>query len=157
MVDCAPDLGAMRADLTKLRQSLFNLLSNAAKFTEQGTDHAGGAADRRGPAATGWSSRSSDTGIGMTPEQLGRLFQAFTQADASTTRDYGGTGLGPGDHQALLPHDGRRRHRREHARARARPSPITLPAIAPDARAEVAESAGASGTAAGARHGPDHR
>jgi signal transduction histidine kinase/CheY-like chemotaxis protein len=93
-VRIADDLGAMRADLTKVRQTLFNLLSNASKFTEKGvitlsaeripTEHNG---DRI-------RLRVADTGIGMTEEQLGRLFQAFTQADASTTRKYGGTGLG---------------------------------------------------------------
>ena len=89
----APDLGLMRADLTKVRQTLFNLLSNATKFTERGMITL--AADRV-PSEQGARIRLrvSDTGIGMTPEQLGRLFQAFTQADASTTRKYGGTGLG---------------------------------------------------------------
>ena len=88
------DLGAMRSDQTKVRQSLFNLLSNAAKFTKQGTDHAG-APDGSTRDRRDWLEfKVSDTGIGMTPEQLGRLFQAFTQAEASTTREYGGTGLG---------------------------------------------------------------
>ena len=94
VVDCAPDLGAMRSDQTKLRQSLFNLLSNAAKFTEQGTDHARGAAASSRTVTIWLEFKVSDTGIGMTPEQLGRLFQAFAQAEASTSRDYGGTGLG---------------------------------------------------------------
>jgi GAF domain-containing protein/CheY-like chemotaxis protein len=89
-----PDgIGAMHADLTKVRQALFNLLSNACKFTERGTvalDVARESVDRQD-----WLTFSvSDTGIGMTPEQLGKLFEAFTQADAATTRRYGGTGLG---------------------------------------------------------------
>jgi len=84
-----PDLGRMRADLTKVRQTLFNLLSNAAKFTERGCITL--SVERRGDRI---EMSVRDTGIGMTPEQLGRLFQAFTQADSSTTRRYGGTGLG---------------------------------------------------------------
>ena len=86
-------LGTMRADLTKVRQTLFNLLSNAAKFTEDGVLTL--SCERR-PEDKGdkvvFTVR--DTGIGMTPEQLGKLFQAFSQADDSTTRKYGGTGLG---------------------------------------------------------------
>jgi signal transduction histidine kinase/CheY-like chemotaxis protein len=176
-VVCPSDIGRMRADLTKLRQVLFNLLSNANKFTEKGTvrlkvgmaetggqwaevrsqkahmDGAGSPAgdpaqgvsassskaaegcrtpkpggvpsalDRRDsvlecgapaplspgtsdlPGVTGNGQRTtdhrslitftvSDTGIGMTPEQLGRLFQAFSQADTATSKKYGGTGLG---------------------------------------------------------------
>ena len=93
VVECAPDAGAMRSDQTKLRQSLFNLLSNAAKFTERGRITL---AARRivqdGDDVLEF--KVSDTGIGMTGEQLGRLFQAFAQAEASTSRDYGGTGLG---------------------------------------------------------------
>ncbi|MGE0130550.1 MAG: response regulator [Blastocatellales bacterium] len=86
---CAPDAGAMRADLTKVRQVLFNLLSNASKFTESGTITLDVA--RRDD----WLIfRVIDNGIGMTPEQMDKLFQPFTQADASTTRQYGGTGLG---------------------------------------------------------------
>jgi len=86
-------LGVMRADLTKVRQTLFNLLSNAAKFTENGTItlETGRVADANGERVT-FTVR--DTGIGMTQEQLGKLFNAFTQADSSTTRKYGGTGLG---------------------------------------------------------------
>jgi PAS domain S-box-containing protein len=90
---CPDDLGAMRADLTKVRQALFNLLSNASKFTERGTITLEVARDRD-DGRTWVSFRVSDTGIGMTTGQLGRLFQPFTQADASTTRKYGGTGLG---------------------------------------------------------------
>jgi len=93
VVDAAPDPGAMRSDQTKLRQNLFNLLSNAAKFTRQGTITL--AARRLARDGRDWLEfKVSDTGIGMTVAQLGRLFQAFAQAEASTARDYGGTGLG---------------------------------------------------------------
>ena len=93
VVDCPDDIGSIHADLTKLRQSLFNLLSNASKFTESGTV----TLRVRSEFADGrkWVKLAvQDSGIGMTPEQLARLFQPFTQADASTTRKYGGTGLG---------------------------------------------------------------
>jgi signal transduction histidine kinase/DNA-binding response OmpR family regulator len=92
-VICAPDLGTMRSDQTKLRQSLLNLLSNAAKFTDGGriTLTARRIADPDGDRV---QFVVSDTGIGMTPEQLQGLFQAFSQARSSTSRDYGGTGLG---------------------------------------------------------------
>jgi signal transduction histidine kinase len=85
--------GAMRADLTKVRQSLFNLLSNACKFTKQGTI---GLTVTRWPAdGVDWITFGvSDTGIGMTPAQMEKLFQAFAQAEASTARQFGGTGLG---------------------------------------------------------------
>ena len=102
----------IHCDVTKLRQALFNLLSNACKFTEQGAITLSVTREtRRRAAATGWSSSVTDTGIGMTPEQIGQLFQAFTQADASTTRRYGGTGLGLAISRRLLPDDGRRRRR----------------------------------------------
>ncbi len=95
-VSFSDDLGTMYADMTKIRQSLFNLLSNACKFTEQGTislDVEKG--QGQGGQKTEWFTLSvSDTGIGMTPEQMGKLFQSFSQADASTTRKFGGTGLG---------------------------------------------------------------
>ncbi|MCE5180676.1 MAG: response regulator [Betaproteobacteria bacterium] len=86
-------LGEMRSDLTKVRQMLFNLLSNASKFTEDGTITL--SLERISEAAGDRLIFTvADNGIGMTEEQMGRLFQAFTQADASTTRKYGGTGLG---------------------------------------------------------------
>ena len=92
-VKCAENTGAMHADLTKVRQSLFNLLSNSCKFTENGTVTL--SVEREQPEGGDWMVfRVHDTGIGMTPEQMGRLFQEFSQADASTTRNYGGTGLG---------------------------------------------------------------
>jgi signal transduction histidine kinase/DNA-binding response OmpR family regulator len=92
-LECADDIGVMRADLIKVRQTLFNLLSNATKFTEQGTVTL--AARRRAtPRGDRIELVVSDSGIGMTEEQMGRLFQAFSQADSSTTRRYGGTGLG---------------------------------------------------------------
>jgi signal transduction histidine kinase/CheY-like chemotaxis protein len=87
------DIGSMRSDLTKVRQTLFNLLSNASKFTDKGVLKLNVARSTR--AGVDWLKFDvTDSGIGMTPEQLGRLFQAFSQADASTTRKYGGTGLG---------------------------------------------------------------
>ena len=94
-VHTAPGLGDMAADLTKVRQILFNLLSNAAKFTERGkvvlevlhSDPGAG-----GEPLVEFS--VTDSGIGMTPEQKDRLFQTFYQGDSSTTRKYGGTGLG---------------------------------------------------------------
>jgi len=93
-VDRPADAGVMRADLTKVRQMLLNLLSNACKFTREGEV---GIALRRQPGEGGQEEvifEVSDSGIGMTPEQMGRLFEAFAQAEASTTSKYGGTGLG---------------------------------------------------------------
>ncbi len=92
-VRCPDAIGTMRADVTKVRQALFNLLSNACKFTDQGT--VGLTVARETTDGREWLVFSvSDTGIGMTSDQLARLFEAFTQADAATTRRYGGTGLG---------------------------------------------------------------
>jgi signal transduction histidine kinase/CheY-like chemotaxis protein len=85
----APDLGTLYTDRTKLKQSLLNLLSNANKFTREGRVSLTIARSQQAV-----SFAVADTGIGMSEEQLGRLFQAFSQADAATTRRYGGTGLG---------------------------------------------------------------
>jgi len=87
------ELGVMRGDMTKVRQILFNLLSNACKFTEKGAISLE-VSVRRADDRDWMHFRLSDTGIGMTAEQIERLFQEFTQVDASTTRRYGGTGLG---------------------------------------------------------------
>jgi len=86
------DLGSMYADITKVRQILFNLISNACKFTEHGTVTLD--VERREGIEDRLVFRVSDTGIGMTPHQQSNLFQYFTQADSSTARKYGGTGLG---------------------------------------------------------------
>ncbi|NWG14942.1 MAG: HAMP domain-containing protein, partial [Acidobacteria bacterium] len=125
VVHCADNLGVMRSDLTKVRQMLINLLSNAAKFTQHGVitlavewrDEDGSfqfdqqeslapirpeqiqrskidSTPLRLPSTSFILFTVSDTGIGMTLEQMEHIFQPFTQADASTTRRYGGTGLG---------------------------------------------------------------
>ncbi len=92
-LNVADDVGSVHSDAIRVRQVLLNLLSNSAKFTENGrvsldiTTETGDA----GPSVV---FRVSDTGIGMTAEQLGRVFEPFTQADGSTTRRFGGTGLG---------------------------------------------------------------
>jgi signal transduction histidine kinase/DNA-binding response OmpR family regulator/ligand-binding sensor domain-containing protein len=108
-VDCPADLGTMHADVTKVRQTLFNLLSNASKFMEKGlirlevrgtsntehrTSNIEGPATSLNPQPSTLNFIVTDTGIGMTPEQLSKLFQAFTQADSSTSRKFGGTSLG---------------------------------------------------------------
>ena len=89
-VVCPADIGSFRSDQTKVKQCLLNLMSNANKFTDKGTLTL--AVAREGGSQVCF--RVSDTGIGMTQEQLGRLFEAFSQADASTTKRFGGTGLG---------------------------------------------------------------
>jgi len=89
-----PDtIGKMIADLTKTRQILFNFISNAAKFTEQG-EITLEVKCQKGVLSDWIEFSVSDTGIGMTATQLDKLFEKFTQADSSTTRQYGGTGLG---------------------------------------------------------------
>jgi len=120
-IQCPEDIGSMQSDLTKLRQSLLNLLSNASKFTCSGTitvavtrspETPAEAAKRRKKLAAyrGDKTKNSssllsssqdwivftvkDTGIGMNSEQLAKIFDPFTQADSSTTKQYGGTGLG---------------------------------------------------------------
>jgi signal transduction histidine kinase len=105
-VYCPDDLGKMRADMTRVQQILFNLLSNAAKFTERGRitlrvsselmqDHQAKLTQNSELNTQSWFIfEVGDTGIGMTDEQMRGLFTDFMQADASTTRKYGGTGLG---------------------------------------------------------------
>jgi PAS domain S-box-containing protein len=91
------EVGLMHSDMIKVRQILFNLLSNAAKFTSQGEITLAVQREAATTATNGeaWVTlRVSDTGIGLNPEQLSKLFAPFTQADSSTTRKYGGTGLG---------------------------------------------------------------
>ena len=104
VIDCPLEIGSLQTDLTKLKQSIINLLGNAAKFTKNGTvtlrlsrqrppDSPSPQAGEDG--ATQWVKfEVIDSGIGMSEEQMSRLFQAFTQADSSTTRNFGGTGLG---------------------------------------------------------------
>ncbi|MCX5479889.1 response regulator [Kaistia geumhonensis] len=89
VLDVEEGIGSVRSDHTKLKQIVLNLLSNATKFTKDGTVTM---SVRRTGRRLAISVR--DTGIGMTEAQLGRLFQAFSQADSSTTRRFGGTGLG---------------------------------------------------------------
>ncbi len=92
-VECAPDLGNMYSDMTKIRQCLFNLLSNAAKFTKAGAITLHVSSQVMDERQWIWF-RVADNGIGMTEEQILRLFQTFSQADTSTTRKFGGSGLG---------------------------------------------------------------
>jgi signal transduction histidine kinase/DNA-binding response OmpR family regulator len=92
-IERAEELGSMRADQVKVRQALFNLLSNAAKFTKEGTITL--EATRQSMDDSEWIVfKITDTGIGLSRDKILRLFQDFTQADASTTRKFGGTGLG---------------------------------------------------------------
>src|SRR5438093_555785 len=91
-VHCPDGVGSMHTDLTKVRQSLFNLLSNACKFTEGGTVRL--EVGREGRNGGWFTFRVSDTGIGMSPDHLEKLFKPFSQADPSATRRFGATGLG---------------------------------------------------------------
>jgi CheY-like chemotaxis protein len=92
-VECPGDIGLLRADITRVRQVILNLLSNACKFTENGEVCL--TVSRDGDDGKQWINFSiADTGIGLTPAHIERLFEEFSQADSSTTRKYGGTGLG---------------------------------------------------------------
>ncbi len=93
VVNRKDDIGSMHSDLTRVRQVLFNLLSNACKFTADGKI----SLEARRESANGRDDicfAVADQGIGMTPEQVEKVFEAFTQAESSTARNYGGTGLG---------------------------------------------------------------
>jgi signal transduction histidine kinase len=93
VIDCPADLGTLHADQTRFRQSLLNLASNANKFTEKGIITI--AARQRHENGHDWLTLAvTDTGIGMTAEQMSRLFQEFSQASSATASKYGGTGLG---------------------------------------------------------------
>jgi signal transduction histidine kinase len=92
-VTCPEAIGTMYSDMVKVRQILLNLLSNGCKFTEQGTIALDVSSDEKPDGAT-IVFHVSDSGIGMTEAQMAKLFEAFSQAEASTTRHYGGTGLG---------------------------------------------------------------
>ena len=86
-------MSSIHSDVTKIRQGLLNLLSNASKFTEEGTISL--KISKVSENGAEWVSFAvTDTGIGMTEEQMSGLFQAFAQAEASTSRKFGGTGLG---------------------------------------------------------------
>jgi signal transduction histidine kinase/putative methionine-R-sulfoxide reductase with GAF domain len=92
-VHCGAAIGTMHADQMRLRQALLNLMSNANKFTEKGTVTI--SAHQQQENGSDWVTLSvADTGIGMTPEQMGKLFQEFSQASTQTASKYGGTGLG---------------------------------------------------------------
>src|SRR5207342_384664 len=93
VINCPENLGTIHADQTRFRQSLLNLASNANKFTEKGTITI--AAHQRQEGGRDWITIAvADTGIGMTPEQMGKLFQEFSQASSTAASKYGGTGLG---------------------------------------------------------------
>ena len=93
VLDCPSDIGEMYSDVTKIRQVLFNLLSNACKFTQHG-EVTLSARRESGPDGDWIKFSVADTGIGMSENQMKNLFEAFSQADATISRDYGGTGLG---------------------------------------------------------------
>jgi PAS domain S-box-containing protein len=90
----ADEAGVMVSDLTKMRQALFNLISNAAKFTHEGRITLSVRREQDGAGNDWMVFDVADTGIGIPPEKIDELFEEFTQADVSTTREYGGTGLG---------------------------------------------------------------
>src|ERR1700680_1244793 len=104
----------MHADQIRLRQSLLNLASNANKFTEKGTITI--AAHQAQEGSRDWLTLAvTDTGIGMTPEQMAKLFQEFSQASSATASKYVWHGRWARDQQAVLPDDGWRYHGRERA------------------------------------------
>jgi signal transduction histidine kinase len=99
IINCADNIGNMHSDWTKVRQSLFNLVSNASKFTNSGQIYLNITKESRFSNTIKHTSdvirfQICDTGIGIKSEQISKLFEPFSQADNSTTRKYGGTGLG---------------------------------------------------------------
>ena len=113
-VHCDAEIGTMHADQMRLRQALFNLMSNANKFTDHGTITI--AAHQGQENGRDWITLSvADTGIGMTPEQMGKLFQEFSQASSDHGEQVRRHGPWARDQPALLPDDGRRHHGRERA------------------------------------------
>src|SRR5262249_3316554 len=92
VVDAPENLGTLSVDPMRLRQILLNILSNACKITTSGEEEL--AARKVDNGSNFVEFAVSDTGIGMTPEQQAKLFEEFTQADASTAQKFGGTGLG---------------------------------------------------------------
>jgi signal transduction histidine kinase len=116
-VSCDGAIGRLHADQMRLRQALLNLMSNANKFTERGTI----SVDARHGQENGrdWITIAvADTGIGMTPEQMGKLFQEFSQASSTTASKYGGTGLGLVISRRFCLDDGWRHHCCKQARPR---------------------------------------
>ncbi len=93
VVRCPDTIGSIYADQIRVRQALMNLVSNASKFTSNGTVTVSAVRERTAKGEY-LEFAVSDTGIGMSPEQLAKIFQEFSQANSSTTRKYGGTGLG---------------------------------------------------------------
>ena len=139
-IRCPDDIGSMRADMTRVRQVLLNLMSNACKFTEKGEVSLAVARQGTGDDEV-LTFTVKDSGIGMSPEQVAKLFQEFSQADSSTTRKYGGTGLGLAISRRLVPADGRRHHGRERPRRRQQ---LHRPAAAePEPRRRAEASRGA--------------
>ena len=93
LLNCAGDMGVVYADPLRLKQVVLNLVGNACKFTKSGEVRISARRDGAGPDQC-LVIAVADTGIGMTNEQIGRMFQEYSQADAQTAREYGGTGLG---------------------------------------------------------------
>jgi DNA-binding response OmpR family regulator/two-component sensor histidine kinase len=146
-IEHGPDLGTMCSDAVKVRQSLINLLSNAAKFTERGTVTL--EVERAGAGDDGTVVfRVRDTGIGISREEIGKLFRRFSQADASTTRRFGGTGLGLSITRAFADMLGGKIEV-ESEPGRGTTFELRLPANAPAARPRPVEHAELAGSASG--------
>ena len=145
VVECPADIGTMRADVTKVRQTLFNLLSNASKFTETRNHATGGKIEYsvisirpqwqwlrvRVPTDTELCTlitfRVTDTGIGMTPEQMSRHLRGLLPGRRLDDAEVRRHRARAGDQPEVLPDDGRRHHRRRASLERAPPSPSRCP------------------------------